>query len=215
MKLIAKVPDQCFKIVPTDETKMNINWDHPPEHWMGQQSIQEFKIFVDRMIEHGVKSTVHIGILNGGNEWYIAKRYRELGLTCEFLSIDFMANARAIQTYEILREEFGVHVDLRLADSRNLKTSDLGGPFDACFIDGGHNYDCVKNDFLLLEPIVTKMIGFHDISHIENPKEDDPRPLGTRIFWSEVKKNFKHEEITFEDVYGIGILYKDRQIGLL
>jgi hypothetical protein len=159
---------------------------------------------------------INIGILNGGNEWYIAQRYRELGLTCSFLSVDVEINARAIQTYEILRNKFGVKVDLRLSDTKDLKTEDLGGPFDACFIDACHDYDYVKHDFEVVEPIVNKMIGFHDINsfHVEG---EDSRPFGTRIFWSEIKQKYRHEEAIMQEggIYGVGIIYKDRQIGLL
>lgn len=219
MKLIVKVPkthNQSFRITPLESGGQNIIWDYPPKDWMGQQNPQEFETYVNRMIELGVKSTVHIGALNGGNEWYITRRYRELGLTCSFLSVDFQVNARAIQTYEILRNEFGVHVDFRLSNTKDLRTKDLGGPFDACFIDACHDYDYVKNDFELVEPIVTKMIGFHDINNIYVEGED-VRPEGSRVFWSEIKQKYRHEEITFQQdgFYGIGIIYKDRQIGLL
>ncbi|GAH99526.1 unnamed protein product, partial [marine sediment metagenome] len=56
------------------------------------------------------------------------------------------------------------------------------------FIDGDHSYDCVKKDFELYSPLVKKggVIAFHDIAY---------PTVGVKIFWDEIKHNYKTQEI--------------------
>jgi predicted O-methyltransferase YrrM len=77
---------------------------------------------------------------------------------------------------------------------------------DVLFIDGDHNYDGVKLDFLLYSPLVRPggIIAFHDIAeHRKETGGDVPR------FWNEVKRSYPHEEIieNREQGWGIGVLY--------
>ena len=77
---------------------------------------------------------------------------------------------------------------------------------DVLFIDGDHNYDGVKLDFLSYSPLVRPggIIAFHDIAeHRKETGGDVPR------FWNEVKKSYPHEEIieSREQGWGIGVLY--------
>jgi len=74
---------------------------------------------------------------------------------------------------------------------------------DFLFIDGDHRYEAIKNDYNLYSPLVRDggVIAFHDIGENEEG--------GGRMFWDEIKNNFKHKEILKDSNKGkgIGILY--------
>lgn len=86
----------------------------------------------------------------------------------------------------------------------------LNSKYDLIFIDGGHEYNIVKNDYLVsLKNIKKKaVIIFHDIS---SNVFDGPKRL-----WSEIKKNNPNRTLEYtcakyKAVYGIGILIIDEK----
>lgn len=74
---------------------------------------------------------------------------------------------------------------------------------DFLFIDGDHRYQAIKEDYNLYSSLVREggIIAFHDIGENEEG--------GGRVFWNEIKQNFKHKEILKDPnkEKGIGILY--------
>jgi len=183
---------------------------NPPSAWCGTQRIEEFARYVDILISEGVESMVRIGAASGGNEWYIAHRYAAAGMPCRILSIDIKMTGELAYTLSRVREMFepkGIVCELILANSAELKTGDLGGPFDHGFIDGVHSVHMALNDYNLIDPIVTGSIGFHDINNIgyEN------NYIGSHEAWERVKLGKDIEEISFGNQYGIGMIYKRRR----
>lgn len=59
-----------------------------------------------------------------------------------------------------------------------LKTMLAGRPINLLFIDGGHKYETVKNDYKLYSPLTKNIIAFHDIRCVLNNVE-------VRLFWPE------------------------------
>jgi len=85
------------------------------------------------------------------------------------------------------------------------KVNDIlnGKKVDFLFIDGDHRYEAIKEDYKLYSSFVKEggIIAFHDIGENEEG--------GGRIFWNEIKNNFKYKEILKDPNKGkgIGILY--------
>ena len=87
----------------------------------------------------------------------------------------------------------------------------LNGPYDIIFIDGGHDYETVKNDFNNFSKLVTTkgIIIFHDVKYCDTPKNQ----RGVPDFWNEIKKTKKYSIKEFYDPTpvtktGIGVLVK-------
>lgn len=106
-------------------------------------------------------------------------------------------------------------VELVRGDSHSSRVRDKivtaldGQKLDYLFIDGDHSYDGVKCDFELYGPLVAKggLIAFHDIA--EGTAEIVG---GVPRFWSEVKAQYRHQEIINDPQqggWGIGVLYVD------
>jgi len=76
---------------------------------------------------------------------------------------------------------------------------------DFLFIDGDHDYEYVKCDYLMYSPLIREggLIAFHDIV-------DAPGQRGVNKFWNELKEKFKTEEITTANDRGIGIIWKTK-----
>lgn len=83
----------------------------------------------------------------------------------------------------------------------------LGGrEIDLLFIDGDHNYEAVKRDFEIFEPLVRPggMIVFHDILY-RYDDGDVPK------LWKEIKRNYNYIEIAQNhDTTGVGVITKGR-----
>jgi predicted O-methyltransferase YrrM len=89
------------------------------------------------------------------------------------------------------------HIDLLRGDSHSQRTLEetkalLGGrKVDFLFIDAGHTYSDVKQDFEMYSPLVAPggLIAFHDIAV-------HPASAGCEVhrFWSEIKSRFESGE---------------------
>jgi len=95
-----------------------------------------------------------------------------------------------------------------------------GETVDLLFIDGGHNYECVRRDYELYGPLVQPggLIAFHDIAHPGTRGGSKGGGCGVGYFWRELKEQAL-PGITYREVVrswqqgwgGIGILVKAAQ----
>jgi hypothetical protein len=72
--------------------------------------------------------------------------------------------------------------------------------YDLCFIDGGHSYNSVKNDYLLMKEHA-RIIAFHDIKL---------KGFGISKVWESIRGNkieFLNEDDKFKIPLGIGVNY--------
>lgn len=134
------------------------------------QQIQEWYFFLE-FIEAYFKNrkimnpiVVEIGI--GNNK---QKKYYEKLLGAEHIGIDKRLDRRA----DIVGDTGN------LTTLNCLKTMLEGRPINLLFIDGGHKYESVKNDYKLYSPLTKNIIAFHDIRCLLSNVE-------VRLFWPEV-----------------------------
>lgn len=79
-------------------------------------------------------------------------------------------------------------------------------PYDLVFIDGAHEDDFVRHDWLTygtLAPIV----AFHDIRGYEDDALIPPN-FGPPKLWRELKQQYRTEEVVHSIAGGIGVVYK-------
>lgn len=168
---------------------------------------------------------------------FFLKKYNNRKKLHNFLEIGFAAgvntnfinkffNFKNIVAVDILSggiDPFTFYANLRFknislicGDTKLKSTQDrikLHGPFDVIFIDGGHDYTTVKNDFISFSKMLAKngILIFHDIKSCDLPKGT----RGVPEFWIELKKRNKLKYI-FKEFYnpnpviktGIGVMIK-------
>jgi predicted O-methyltransferase YrrM len=84
-------------------------------------------------------------------------------------------------------------------DKENIqKATDLG-PYDFVYIDGGHDYETVKSDWINYSPLANKIVAFHDIA---NRKEGNvPK------FWKELKEQPGIYTLELIETLGTGVVF--------
>jgi len=90
------------------------------------------------------------------------------------------------------------------------------GPFDFVFVDGGHDYETVQNDYEKYWPLVRPggVMAFHDIAY---PDVNRPHQIDVGRWWRDLKLNGHSPMASVrelldhdgQDDWGIGLLVKD------
>jgi len=177
-----------------------------PSGWCGHQRDTEFHQFVDLLLDHACESILFIGVANGGNQLYIARRYQEAGLPCMMRMVDIRLNLGLAVTLKIMREECPfIFATLTIANSSKLSPDDLG-TFDAAFVDGDHGYPQTLHDVRLADACVRKFTGAHDVTSI---RKDGHEPIPSVMAWEVLKEGRRVDEFFTDHEMGIGVLYKE------
>jgi hypothetical protein len=161
--------------------------------------IAPFAIYQD--VEELSAFLAYVGDLDG---------YLEIG-SASGAMLDFMLNTLKVKAYGI-----DINPPARAALKKRMFLGDSSskealawarkrGPFDLIFIDGGRDYEQVKQDYELYAPLARKFIGFHDIVH--------DTWTGVRRFWEEALTTLPGGKQTFVNPsiigLGIGLIVKE------
>lgn len=126
----------------------------------------EFEKLLDLYREMAPKSVLEIGTYHGGTLYHWL---RNASADTKIVSVD--SYAVGVDNRELCREwarEYDVALELISGDSRRKKTIEeveSHGPFDWIFIDAGHYYDEVRDDWENYRPMCSQggIVAFHDI----------------------------------------------------
>jgi len=133
------------------------------------QQIQEWYFFLEFIEayfkDHKIMSPIVVELGSTHNQ---QKKYYEKLLGAEHIGIDIKPRRRPD-----LVGDTGDPATLN-----RLKTILAGRPINLLFIDGGHKYETVKNDYKLYSPLTKNIIAFHDIRCLRDDVE-------VRLFWPE------------------------------
>lgn len=176
----------------------------PPEML---QHEEEFAAFIAILQEHDVRSYLEIGAKFGGTLWRVASAMPK-GSRSAF--VDFPRTEGAPSYYSMRLVITRLDIAKRPCEAiwgdstaqATVAKARKFAPFDAVFIDAGHDYEHVSQDYRNYGPMAKKLIAFHDIAF---KKSDVPR------FWSEIKGCSHFTELKYDQDRahnGIGILYK-------
>lgn len=187
---------------------MNVLPDHLTNNWLTakkfgiQQKEGEWIKFISLVDATRPKNVLEIGSYDGGSTV-------SLSMLCERLL-----------TIEIIEPRYDVNLikqncnftylqgDSTASDITNFVKITTFEPFDLAFIDGNHNYDLVKQDFLNYRKYVRPggIIAFHDIVESEMHKKQN-----TTVFklWQEIRDYYTHLEIIEPPLEwgGIGVIW--------
>ena len=180
------------------------------------QDEKEFLWFWQKVYNLQPKILVEIGSRNGASFYMLAHACPKDSL---IISID-MPNGpwgkpnsvdKLNKVFDKLYSEGYKNARVIWGNSRDINTKSklmtlIDHKFiDVLFIDGDHSYKGVKSDWEIYSPLVTNIIGFHDIS-----KHKKKIKLEVWKLWQEIKKkNYKTEEFINDSKigFGIGLIY--------
>lgn len=186
-------------------------YDGTGTHYM--QNPEEITDFIrsvkDKELKRGEKFTsfLEIGFSAGINNTFINKFFNFSNL----VAIDIM-QPTSMDPRTFLANLRFKNLTLLVGDSSSKEVIEKGkklGGYDLIFIDGGHTYENVKNDFVNYAPMLNKggVIGLHDVRAANFP--------GVGNFWQELQKEQGHlwhfEEFWTQNnhtEYGIGLVSK-------
>lgn len=179
------------------------------------QNTQEVDDFAALLVREKVKSYLEIGSKFGGSLWRIAQK---LPTGSKVVSVDLPQGDTSFKQTKTHLEECvaalkkkGYDARLILGDSTHPDVVDQVyklAPFDAVFIDANHTLPYIKKDWDNYSKIA-KIVAMHDIGFYR-PGGLPPhkKPIEVPIFWSEIKKTYRHFEIRHDKQdNGIGVVW--------
>lgn len=171
------------------------------EKYGAQQNKWEYIEFLKRLIEKNKTGNIlEIGSKYGGTTYGFCNIFNDV------ISIDIFKEEQITK----IEKEFN-NFTFILGDTHDEKTKHQlnGMKFDVIYIDGDHEYNAVKQDYLDYKEFVKDdgIIVFHDI---KRTWWTDEVGIQVPILWEEIKNDYIYEEIinNENDCFGIGLLFK-------
>ena len=166
------------------------------------QKEAELNWLMDTLLQNQVQSLLSIGLLDGGTEWHIARRYREEGRDIAMTGVDIHSSDTLQQHIQEIVHQWGQSFTFLQQSSHEMN---LPGRFDAVWIDGDHSYEGVKQDFEWASNKANTLIALHDI--VDSSYHRKQGCFVSRL-WAEIQSSgFRTESRVGRDWAGIGIVY--------
>lgn len=171
------------------------------------QKPRELQFLIDTLIKNNVKTLVCIGVMYGGVEWHIARKFKEAGMPISITAVEYSPLRCMEERYEEIKNIFKQDITVVVKNSLDKDLLDfLPKQVDAVFIDGDHRYTTVKHDFENAKKI-SNIILFHDIVRSE---WFDSEEVQVWKLWNEIiEAGYKNElYVDGGNWGGVGVVYK-------
>lgn len=181
------------------------------------QSLVELEGLVALLQAEGVKSFLEVGSRWGGSLWKIAN---ELPRGSKVVSVDSGGGTgkRAGSTQSLMEciialRKRGYDARVIMADSQatvTVKNVERMGPYDAVFIDAGHDLQSVTADWHNYGPMA-RIVAFHDVANdpARNTKKGPTAPVDVPQLWRTLRRKYRHVEFIDPPFnMGIGVLWR-------
>ena len=164
----------------------------------------EFEWWLENLLHSNAASLLLIGAGWGGEEWHIARRFRQAGRE---IAITTLCTA-ADRPQRLAAVDEATRAFSQTFHSLSQRTQ-LAPRYDAVFIDGQHGYRECRADFELALGLGPRLIGLHDI--VDSDWHAQNRCCVSRL-WAELKSNYRTEERAGADWAGIGLVRVDQPL---
>ncbi|MFM6221666.1 MAG: class I SAM-dependent methyltransferase [Dolichospermum sp.] len=175
---------------------------------------------LDFVKSYNPQSVCEIGTADGGTNFLLSQAIPSVKL---MIGVDLFVKNKFKLSYFSKSSQEIKFVDGSSYDENTMtKVKQILGDrqLDLLFIDGDHNYEGVKKDFLKYRHLVREggIIVFHDIvpDYFTRHGVKTGRWVGgVPIFWNEIKSSYQHWEFienTDQDGLGIGVIQYSSKI---
>lgn len=173
--------------------------------------------FLEYIRDHRPRCAGEIGLKHGGNTFMFTRMFTEAK---RFLGLDLtLQNVGKARFLARTKQRLDFIEGSSYSPAVIHRTQKLlsGTQFDFLFIDGDHEYDGVRADFLAYYDMVRSggLIAFHDIVPDEFARTGQ-RTVGSQCygggvyrFWRELREHFPHREFVEswdQNGFGIGVI---------
>ncbi len=162
-----------------------------------EQHPAEFGWWLQQLLDARVRRLLMIGAGHGGEEWHVARRFREAGLDIEITTC--AASPRPAWLAAVADAQARYSQVLRRVDDARAA---LPVGIDAAFIDGDHGYRSGAGDVALSQSLGARLIGLHDI--VDSDWHAQARCAVSRV-WAGLKATHRTEERSGGRWGGIGL----------
>jgi hypothetical protein len=163
-----------------------------------EQRPDEFAWWLGQLLQQRVRRLLLVGGGHGGEQWHIARRFREAGLEIEITTLATQPRRELLQACADAERRFGQKAGVV------SERAALQAPFDAAFIDGDHGDAAVRRDVALALALGARQVALHDI--VDSDWHAAHRCATSRA-WAALKASRRTEERTGGSWGGIGLLH--------
>lgn len=166
-----------------------------------EQHTGEWAWWLDLLLRQRTRSVVMLGGGHGGEEWHLARRFREAGLDLDITTLCAQPRPELLRAMQDAGARYGQQ--LRLVG----EAAALPAACDAVFIDGDHGFRACSADVALGLALQPRLLGLHDI--VDSDWHAQSRCAVSRV-WAELQHTRRSEARCLGTAWGgIGVVHAE------
>ena len=164
-----------------------------------EQQPDEWAWWLGLLLQQRTRSLVMLGGGHGGEEWHLARRFREAGLDLAITTLCALPRPELLRAVQDASARFGQA--LRVV----AETAKLPAACDAVFIDGDHGFRGCSADVALGLSLQPRLLALHDI--VDSDWHAQSRCAVSRV-WAGLQRTWRCEARCVGTAWGgIGVVH--------